>query len=274
MPEDSAEKNADLIVEVDDQGVMLASFNRPEQMNALSGSMRGALRDAIRQASADDAVRALVLTGTGRAFCAGAEVSASSTPAGGSSETPSRHARLDHRGSSGVMVEEFAACDVPVIAAINGPAVGAGFGIACCCDIRIMAESARIGSIFIRRGLAADYGASYWLPRIVGTARAYEVFFDGNPMPAGRALEIGLVHRVVNDEALLDETLEYARDIAAGPPLAYTYIRRLIQRAGEMPLHDFVELEWSYQTNLLRTGDATEGFRSFLERRPPAFTGE
>jgi 2-(1,2-epoxy-1,2-dihydrophenyl)acetyl-CoA isomerase len=274
MPEDSAEKNADLIVEVDEHGVMLASLNRPEQMNALSGSMLGALRDAIRRASDDDAVKALVLTGVGRAFCAGAEVSAGSTPAGGTSETPSRHARLDHRGSSGVMAEQFAACDVPVIAAINGPAVGAGFGIACCCDIRIMAESARIGSIFIRRGLAADYGASYWLPRIVGTARAYEVFFDGNPMPASRALEIGLVHRVVNDETLLDEALAYAREIAAGPPLAYTYIRRLIQRAGEMPLHDFVELEWSYQANLLRTGDAAEGFRSFLERRPPVFTGE
>ena len=274
MPEDSVEKNAEVIGEVDERGVMLASFNRAERMSALSTSMLDTLRDAIRRASEDDAVRALVLTGIGRAFCAGAEVSAGSTPADGTSETPGRHTRLDHRGSSAVMAEQFAACDVPVIAAINGPAVGAGFGIACCCDIRIMAESARIGSIFIRRGLAADYGASYWLPRIVGTARAYEVFFDGNPMPASRALEIGLGHRVVNDEALLDEALAYAREIAAGPPLAYTYIRRLIQRAGEMSLHDFVELEWSYQTNLLRTGGAAEGFRSFLERRPPVFTGE
>ena len=263
----------DLLTEVDEHGVMLVTFNRPDQMNALGGTIIADLREALDRASVDDAVKALVITGSGRAWCAGAEVSADRSPTGQASGG-SRHQRLNHRGESGRVVETFVACDVPVIAAINGPAVGAGFGLACCCDIRFMAESARIGSIFISRGLAADYGASYWLPRIVGTARAYELFYDGSLMPAERALEIGLVHRVVNDEALLDETLAYARQIAAGPPLAYTYIRRLIQQSTEMPIHDFVELEWHYQTNLLRTTDAAEGFRSFVERRAPIFTGE
>ena len=263
----------ELLVEVDQHGVMLATFNRPEQMNALSAALTAQLLDALQRASQDDAVKALVLTGTGRAFCAGAEVSADRSPVSGGTG-PNRHHRLDHRGTSAATAEAFAGCDVPVIAAINGPAVGAGFGIACCCDIRLMASSARIGSIFIKRGLAADYGASYWLPRIVGAAQAYEVFYDGSPMSAERALEIGLAHRVINDEALLDEALGYARKIAAGPPLAYTYIRRLIQRSSELTLHDFLELEWSYQSNLLVTDDAAEGFASFLERREPAFTGQ
>ncbi|HJM88808.1 MAG TPA: enoyl-CoA hydratase-related protein [Dehalococcoidia bacterium] len=262
-----------LLTEVDDHGVMLITLNRPEQMNALSASLGAGLSDALNQASEDDAVKAVVLTGTGRAFCAGAEISGDLNPST-DGPAPRRAARLDHRGSSGRMVETFASCDVPIIGAINGPAVGAGFGIACCCDVRIMCESARIGSIFIKRGLAADYGASYWLPRIVGTARAYEVFYDGAPMPAERALEIGLANRVVADDQLLDETLAYARKIAAGPPLAYTYIRRLIQRSSEMAQHEFSELEWHYQAELLRTSDAREGFRSFVEQRDPEFTGQ
>jgi 2-(1,2-epoxy-1,2-dihydrophenyl)acetyl-CoA isomerase len=171
-------------------------------------------------------------------------------------------------------VETFAACDVPIIAAINGPAVGAGFGLAMCCDVRFLGESARIGPIFIKRGLAADYGASYWLPRVVGPARAYEIFYDGDPLPAQRALEVGIAQRVYPDDRLLEETLAYARKIAAGPPLATTYIRRLVARSLDTPLHEFVETEWSWQSNLLRTRDAVEGFRAFVERREPTWVGE
>ncbi len=255
---------------------MLVTFNRPEQMNSLGGGITAGLLGALKQASEDDEVKAVVLTGNGRAFCAGAEVSSGSSPAsgGGEGRMPSRHARLDHRGGSSRTVEAFANCDVPIIAAINGPAVGAGFGIACCCDIRILGESGRIGSIFIKRGVASDYGASYWLPRIVGTANAFEIFYDGGLLPADRALQVGLAQRVVPDDALLDEALGLARKIAAGPPLAYTYLRRLIQKSTEMSIHEFIELEWTYQTNLLSTSDATEGFRSFVESRDPQFTGQ
>lgn len=265
----------DLLVDVDEHGVMLATFNRPEQMNSLSADLRNGLHDALERASEDDSIRVLVLTGNGRAFCAGAEVTATASPAAGSEEprVPSRHARLDHRGDSGRTVEAFVDCDVPIIAAVNGAAVGAGFGIACCADIRIMGASARVSPIFIKRGVASDYGASYWLPRIVGVARAYEIFYEGDLLSADRALEIGLANRVVPDESLLDEALAYARRIAAGPPLAYTYLRRLIQRSTDMPVHEFAEMEWLFQSNLLRTADATEGFRSFVEQRDPEFTG-
>ncbi|MDP6605587.1 MAG: enoyl-CoA hydratase-related protein [Dehalococcoidia bacterium] len=265
----------DLLVDVDEHGVMLATFNRPERMNALSDDLRRGLLDALDQASRDDAVKVLVLTGNGRAFCAGAEVGATTSPASSDQpRTPSRHARLDHRGESGRTVEAFVDCDVPVIAAINGPAVGAGFGLACCADIRIMGSSARVSPIFIKRGVASDYGASYWLPRIVGVARAYEIFFEGDLVNADRALEIGLANRVVPDELLMDEAIAYARRIAAGPPLAYTYVRRLIQRSTDMPVHEFAEMEWLFQSNLLGTSDASEGFRSFAEQRPPEFTGQ
>ena len=172
------------------------------------------------------------------------------------------------------MFEAFAACEVPIIAAINGPAAGAGFGIATCCDIRFMAESARIGSIFIKRGLASDYGAAYWLPRIVGMARAYEIMYDGNLLTAERCLEFGLANRVVPDDELLSETQAYARTIAQGPPLAYTTLRRMLMRATDMELPEFSEYEWTNQAMLLSTKDNREGFQAFVEKRDAKFTGE
>jgi len=253
-------------------GVMLITLNRPHVMNALGGSMGRDLLAAIEDASRDDDVHAVVITGTGRAFCAGAEISLGRDPTTGRS-TLTRHERLDHRGGSARAVETFAASDVPIIAAVNGPAVGAGFGLAMCCDVRFMSESARIGPIFIKRGLAADYGASYWLPRVVGPAKAYEIFYEGEPMSATRALEVGVAQRVYPDDRLLEESMAFARRIASGPPLATTYIRRLVARSLDTPMHEFVETEWSWQSNLLRTEDAVEGFRAFTERRDPEFHG-
>ena len=267
----------EVLIEVDDHGVMLATFNRPEQMNALNAGLTAGLLDALDRASRDDGIRALVLTGNGRAFCAGAEITAASNPASGSANgagtPPPRHARLDHFGGSGRTAEAFANCDVPVIAAINGATAGAGFGIALCCDLRFVANSARLGPIFIKRGVASDYGVAYWLPKVVGAGRAYELMYDGDVIDAGRALAIGLANRIIPDEQLLDEALGYARKIAAGPPLATTYVRRLLRRSWDMPQHEFLELEWTYQAALLRTADAREGFTSFVEQRAPRFEG-
>jgi 2-(1,2-epoxy-1,2-dihydrophenyl)acetyl-CoA isomerase len=278
---------ADIEVTVD-EGVLVATLNRPELMNSLSAELTRGLVEAVDRASRDDDVRVMVLTGTGRAFCAGAEVSPESVPAGTGGDgvggenggtTPPARARSERMhpeaaGSVGT-VQAFANCDVPIIGAINGVAAGAGFGIAICCDVRIFAESARIGPIFIKRGIAADYGASYWLPRIVGLARAFELSYDGNVVDAQRALELGLANRVVPDDQLMDETLAYARRIAAGPPMGYTTIRRLlIDSVDAVDRATFAEREWAAQTALLRTSDAAEGFRSFLERREPEFTGE
>ena len=180
---------------------------------------------------------------------------------------------MDRRGLSGELAEAFARCDVPIIAAVNGAAVGAGFGLALCCDVRFLGASARMGSVFVKRGLAADYGAAWWLPRIVGHARAIELLYSGDLLDAERCLELGLASEVVPDGELLPRALEYAHAIAAGPPLAYTGVRRMLMRATELPMSHFLEYEWTTQLSLLGSEDASEGFRSFLERRDPHFRG-
>ncbi len=250
---------------------MIATLNRPETLNSLDGEMGQLLIDAIHEASADDAVKAFVLTGAGRGFCSGAAVGGF---VGGSGAVPPRSQRMDRRGGSARLVEAMASCDVPVIAAINGPAAGAGCGIALCCDIRFMAESARIGTIFIRRGLAADYGLAYWLPRIVGVAKAYELAYDGNLIDAAKALQLGLVHRVIPDAELLDQAVAYATTIANGPPLGYTTLRRMLIRSSSMNVAEFAEYEWAEQARLLGTKDVVEGFTAFMERREPKFSGD
>ena len=261
-----------LLTELDDTGVLLATLNRPEAMNSLSADLGAGLLQALERASRDDAVRALVLTGAGRAFCAGANISAAANPTTGA--PGSRYAQMDRRSGSAETVLAFANCDVPIIGAINGAAVGGGFGLALSCDVRFMAESARIGSIFAKRGIGPDYGVSYWLPRIVGVARAFEILYDADLLDAETALACGLVQRVVPDDQLLDEALTFARKIAAGPPMAHTNSRRLVVRAQELSIAEFLELEWTNQRALLRTSDAAEGFASFVEKRDPVFTGE
>lgn len=251
-------------------GVLTVTLNEPATMNALSPEITRGIFDAIERANDDEDVRVLLLTGSGRGFCAGAAVGS----LGGGGGTPSRRARLDQQGSSARTVAAFASCEVPVIAAVNGVAVGAGFGIATCCDVRILAESARMGSIFIKRGLASDYGVAYWLPRIIGIGRAYDLMYSGEILDAATCLSLGLANRVVADAALLTEATAYARMIADGPPLAYTLLRRMLQRGGDQSITDFAEYEWSNQRLLLGTRDLAEGFRSFIEKRPPKFTGE
>lgn len=275
---------ADVEVEVND-GILVATLNRPEKMNSLSADLTAGLLAAIDRASSDDDVRVMVLTGEGRAFCAGAEVTPERAPAGvgsasgngtgtGTAPPRSRQDRMNYRAGSAETAEAFARCDVPIIGAINGVTAGGGFGIALCCDVRIFAESARIGSIFIKRGVAADYGAAYWLPRIVGVSKAFELFYDGNVIDSTRALELGLANKVVPDDEFMDAVMAYAAQIAAGPPMGYTGIRRLILDSVDAIDRDvFLDREWAVQRELLRSSDAGEGFKSFLERREPAFTG-
>ena len=261
-----------LQTDVTESGVMLVTLNRPETLNSLDAEMGELLIAAVNRASSDDAVRVLVLTGAGRGFCSGASAGQLTGPR---VAVPGRFARMDRDGNSSVrFVEAAAASHVPIIGAINGAAAGGGCGIALCCDIRFMAESARIGTIFIKRGIAADYGLAYWLPRLVGAARAYELAYDGGTIDAQRALQLGLANRVIPAATLLAETMAYAETIAKGPPLGYTAIRRLLIDSTQKPLAEFVREEWAEQARVLATADCIEGFRSFVERRPPVFTGE
>lgn len=269
----SDSKSDEVLITVED-GVMLFTINRPESMNSMSAAVSSGLLEAVERANTEDDVRVLVLTGTGRAFCAGAEITANSDPTKGSDAVPPRHRRMDRLSGSGRTAMAFRDCEVPVLAAINGAAAGAGFGLALCADVRFASESARIGPIFIKRGLSTDYGASYWLPRIVGAARAFEIIYSGDLLDAQSALAAGLVNRVYPDDRLLDEALAFARTIASGPPMAYTAVRRLLQESladGGSP--EFLEREWWYQSSLLRTEDAREGFQAFRDQRPPTFRG-
>ena len=260
-----------LLTHVED-GVMLVTLNRPEVMNALSEEMITLLLDTIAEANADDDTSALVLTGAGDAFCAGAELGEGGRWTG-AHLVPTRQERLDRRGLSTTVALAFLESDVPIIGAINGIAVGGGFSLALCCDLRFMADTASMGSIFIKRGLASDFGTAYLLPRIVGLGRAHELLYDGDPVEAERCLELGLVNRVVPPDALLDQALACARKIANGPPLAYTFVRRMLQRSAELPITHFLEYEWTSQRSLFESRDTREAFRAFVEHRDTKFQG-
>lgn len=254
-------------------GVFRVTLNEPDTMNALSPGVTQGIFDAIERANSEDAIRVMLLTGSGRGFCAGASVVGGGPGSGGTTEV-SRKTRLDQRGTSAQTVEAFANCEVPIIAAVNGPAVGAGFGIAACCDIRLLGESARLGSIFIKRGLASDYGVSYWLPKLVGYGRAMEMMYSGELLDAQSALQIGLANKVFSDDDLSNEAQAYAQMIADGPPLAYTLVRRMMLRSNEMSAADFAEYEWGAQLMLLKSEDVREGFKAFAQRRSPEFKGQ
>ena len=273
--------NGDVIAELADEGVLLTTFNRPEQMNALNQTLGLGLGAALKFASEEDSVRAMVITGSGRAFCAGAEISGDRTPAesgeapSDAAPTVSRHERLVHHNRSVQTALGFIKSDVPIIGAINGATAGAGFGMAMACDVRIAGKSARMGPIFFKRGIVSDYGVLWFLPRVVGSAKAFEVMYHSDVMPSEKLLEMGLVNRVVEDDDLLTEALAYARKVAAGPPLAASEIRRLLHSSLDATgsAEQWLIQEWNAQASLLKTNDAKEGFRSFVERRDPDFRG-
>ena len=266
----------DVLREQTDDGVLVLTLNRPETMNAVNGAINTAIIQAARDSKRDNSIKAIVLTGTGRGFCAGADLSGGG-PArgefeGGANGGGGRVSRVNKYGP-GELVEALATADVPVIGAINGAAVGGGFGLALSCDVRIASDQARLGSVFIKRGVGPDYGTSFWLPRLVGLSKAFDLMYTGEILNAGAALALGLVNKVVPHDSLMEETMAYARMIAAGPPIAYTYTRRALLRSLDNSIREQLEYEWENQSELLSTRDAAEGFRAFLERRAPEFNG-
>ena len=265
----------DIIRELTDDGILIVTFNRPDQMNAINGGINDGIIEAAADTKTDDRIRVLVLTGNGRGFSSGADLSSGgpARPEGGGESTSSRRSAIVNKQGPARTVEALADADVPVIGAINGAAAGAGFGLALCCDIRIASDQARLGTIFIKRGVGPDYAASFWLPRILGLPKAFELFYSGELLNAQQALELGLVSRVVPHDSLMAETLSYARMIANGPPLAYTYSRRALIQSLDNDLHRHLVLEWTQQVELLNTNDAREGFKAWVEKRAPDFRG-
>jgi 2-(1,2-epoxy-1,2-dihydrophenyl)acetyl-CoA isomerase len=263
----------DVIREQTDEGIVVLTFNRPQTMNALNDTIAAAIMAVARESKRDDSIRCIVLTGNGRGFCSGADVS-SGGPVRSAGTGRGRSEVANKWGRAGDLITAMAEADVPIIGAINGAAAGAGFGLALACDVRIASDQARLGSIFIKRGIASDNAASFWLPRIVGAAKAFELMYTGDLLDAPQALAIGLVNKVVPHDSLIDETMAFARTIAAGAPLAYTYTRRQLMRALDHDLRTHLEYEWTLQAEVLASADAREGFRAFAERRQPEFEGK
>ena len=261
----------ELLTEITEDGVMILTLNFPGQMNALSRSIHKGIYNALNEVKENDNIKVILLTGAGRVFCSGADLGSDGVSKG-DKKVPGRSVIANKRGPNDLIIA-LANCDVPLIGAINGAAVGAGLGLALAMDIRIASDKARFGSVFIKRGLAPDFGTSFWLPRIVGMPKSFEMLYSGDFVKADEALDIGLVNRVVPHDSLFEEGLAYARRIASGPPIAYTYTRRAIHRSGINNLEEQLIFEWTQQTELLRTDDAKEGFKAFFQKRDPVFKG-
>jgi 2-(1,2-epoxy-1,2-dihydrophenyl)acetyl-CoA isomerase len=258
-----------LIYEVKD-GIATLTLNRPERLNALGDTLRDDLHDAIVKSSVDPDVRVIVVTGAGKGFCAGGDVKAMNENREAGRERPLLEKVTPSRDRTLLAMQD---APQPIIAAVNGAAAGAGMNLALACDIRIASTAARFAQAFVRRGLHPDWGGTYFLPRIVGMAKAAELIFTGDLIDAEEALRLGIVSRVVAPEELMPAVHELARKIAAGPPVAIRLARRALYHNAECDLRQALEFETFAQNVCQETDDAREGIRAFVEKRAPVFRG-
>src|SRR5450759_2728325 len=247
-------------------GVGWITLNRPEKMNAIGAVTRKQLGDAIKQVERDDAVRVVVLIGSGRAFCSGADVTEMAQSGDGGMRTPEDVGNV-LRNEYMPMLTRLRTMPKPVIAALNGPAVGIGASYALACDIRIAVPEAYLLEAFINIGLAPDGGASWLLPRLVGTGVAYEMFFTGKPLQAADAHRLGLINRVVPQERFEEEVRELATQLVAQPPKAMAAAKRAVNHALESSYEEALEFESYLQEAQAASQEFADGVQAFLARR-------
>jgi enoyl-CoA hydratase/carnithine racemase len=267
--------------------VATITLNRPDKLNAWTALMESEVRSHMEDAEQDDEVRVIVLTGAGRGFCAGADMSLLSAVA----ERGLDYRDLDDRGREpvlrdGAMSEGvppdfqkkysyFPAIGKPVIAAVNGPVVGLGLVITLYCDVRLASDAARFSTIFARRGLIAEYGMAWMLPRIVGIANALDLLFSARTIDATEALRVGLVNRVFPQDTFLEKAQEYAHEVASTvSPRSLRIIKRQVYEAMSQPLAEAFDISVREMMACFRTEDFKEGVAHFVEKRPAAFTGK
>ncbi|MFJ9906769.1 enoyl-CoA hydratase/isomerase family protein [Streptomyces sp. NPDC101152] len=245
------------------------TLNRPEALNALTPGQRDLLIRLLADASADPDVRAVVITGTGRGFCAGADLR------GGSAEgerVAGDVARMIRQGAQR-LISAVLDCEKPVIAAVNGTAAGLGAHLALACDLVLAAESARFIEVFVRRGLVPDGGGAYLLPRLIGPQRAKELMFFGDALSATDAEHLGLVNRVVPDDELAKTARAWAERLASAPTRALALTKQLVNASLDTDRTTAFAAEAAAQEINMTTRDAREGVRAFMERRTPAYEG-
>ena len=251
--------------------VALLTLNAPDRLNAISAALRGEVHAALDEAHADDAVRAVVITGAGRGFCSGADLSG---PGAGQAPPPTQTERLDEMHWVGRWAMRLASLDKPLIGAINGVAAGAGMSLALGCDLRIGSENARFKTVFIERNLSPDSGMSYFLPRIVGYSRAADLIFTSRNVDAEEAYRIGLLDRLVRHDVLIEEAMKVAESMAQHPPLALRVSKRVLQRNQDADLPEALKYE-AVSLDFARkaVNDGRESRLAFVEKRKGVFTG-
>jgi enoyl-CoA hydratase/carnithine racemase len=268
--------------------VATITLNRPDNLNAWTALMESEVRSHMENAEQDDEVRVIILTGAGRGFCAGADMSLLSAVA----ERGLDCRDLDDRGREQVLRDGanrregaapdfqkkysyFPAIGKPVIAAINGPVVGLGLVITLYCDLRLASDAGRFSTTFARRGLIAEYGMAWMLPRIIGIANALDLLFSARTIDAAEALRMGLVNRVFPQETLLEKAQEYAQELASTvSPRSLRIIKRQVYEAMSQPLAEAFDISVREMMACFRTEDFKEGVAHFVQKRPAAFTGE
>ncbi len=249
--------------------IVTVTLNHPEKLNAFVGHMRRDLAEALEQAGSDRAVRVVVVTGAGRAFCSGGDLHYAA-------ELIERKDSAEFErilGAARRVVLAIRQMTKPVIAAINGPASGAGFNLALACDLRIASSTATFSQSFVRIGFHPDWGGTYFLPRLVPPNVACELFFLGDTIDAQEALRLGLVNRVVPSEELEAETTKLAKRLRDGPAISLAAAKHAVYASQHDSLERMLEYEVEAQMRCFESHDGREGVRAFIEKRPPRFTG-
>jgi 2-(1,2-epoxy-1,2-dihydrophenyl)acetyl-CoA isomerase len=246
--------------------VVVITLNRPEKMNAINLQMNKDLKLALKEAKEDNEIRAIVITGAGKAFCAGGDVDEFASGEFSSGSKGEAEKLLIHPYDLYKLYK-------PIIAAVNGVAVGFGTNLTLCCDITFASERASFGEFFIRIGIIPDMNGSLTLPLTVGIHKAKELIFSGERIYAEEALRIGLVNRVFPHDELIPKTMEFAKNLAEKAPLAISLSKQAIQKAYETVFEDMLSIESEYNTKLYASEDHKEAARAWVERRKPVFKG-
>ena len=267
---DTVSAAAPLVLEALEGGVLTLMMNRPERLNALNVELGIDLDRALAKAAADPSVRVVVVTGAGRAFCSGGDLGLI-REARESGEVK-RLEPLLRAGSQ--LIVRMRTMAKPLIAAVNGAAAGAGMNVALACDLRIAAEQATFGQNFARVGLFPDYGGTFLLPRLIGTARAAELLYLGHMINAREAERIGVVNHVVPNDQILPEARALAARLAESPPLAVRALKQVLFASDRAELERALETEIQQQMKCFASADAGEGIRAFFEKRAPKFEGK